>query len=131
MNNTKKKNKDPRFEGFRLSLKGFVVFFIGWSGPFFSGILNHGKVPEWIHVIFIPIAVFGMLIALKGMIKHYKDFFGPFDPKRAVDPGYDFDYVICQHCKKTKIRAEGKSVKCPICKKKTKISSNQRVSGQN
>jgi len=116
----KAKNRDPRFAGLRLSSIGGIIFFIGWLVPFAVGILNAGTVPGIIKITFTPIAIFGFLIAAAGMLKHYKLFFGPIDPKREVDPGYDFDYLVCPHCQKAKMRIDSSVVKCPVCKKKTK-----------
>jgi hypothetical protein len=114
------KNKDPRSSGLRLSFVGGIIFFVGWLVPFTSGMLNAGAVPSIIRTIFTTIAILGFFIAIVGMGKHYKTFFGPIDPKREVDPGYDFEYLLCPHCKKAKMRIEASVVKCPVCKKKTR-----------
>jgi len=55
------------------------------------------------------------------LFKHYKTMFSPIDPKREVDPGYDFDYLLCPHCQKVNIRVESSTIKCPVCRKKTQI----------
>jgi len=105
----------------RTSLKG-IALFIG-SGLTLALIaeFSGGAPPKLLTWILLPTALFGFGVAVTGMFKHYKGMFGPIDPKREVDPGYDFDYLLCPHCKKTKIRVESSTVKCPICKKKTRI----------
>lgn len=84
---------------------------------FFSGLVNDGT-PKIIRIIFTPIAIVGFLIGLAGMAKHIKIMFGPIDPKREVDSGYDLEYVLCPHCKKAQIRLDAKPFSCPACKKK-------------
>ncbi len=113
--------KDPRFAGVRLCFKGIAIFVGSSLVLCLSAILGDGAPPSFIVYICLPVALFGFVVAIDGMFKHYKIMFGPIDPKREVDPGYDFDRLLCPHCKKVEIRVEASAVKCPICKTTTRV----------
>ena len=119
----KSRNRDPRFAGMRFSFYGLIVFFSGVSILFIRDALKAGAIATVLNIIAIPIALVGWIIAAIGMYKHYKIFFGPIDPRREVDPGYDFDYVTCPSCGKAQIRFDAKPLRCPICKTEFKKGS--------
>jgi hypothetical protein len=119
----KSKNRDPRFAGLRILLCGLAAFIFGVSMLFLRDALNGNAILIILSIVAIPIASIGWIVAAIGMYKHYKIFFGPIDPRREVDPGYDFDYVTCPSCGKAKVRFDTKPLRCPICKTKLKKGS--------
>jgi len=112
---------DPRLAGARLESKGLVIFLAGIILGLLAGELGEGFLYSFFKIISIIICLAGFITMLCGFGRHAKGVFGPIDPRREADPGYDLEYIQCPHCKKAKMRKETKVVTCPICKKKTRI----------
>lgn len=117
---------DPRFAGFRLSIKGL---FFGFLSPIISG-LGHCYSSNILNSIGYILFVAGSIIVLIGGVKHYKSFFSrEIDTMRYVDPGYDLPYFDCPYCHKAAMRLDALPCKCPSCKKRItkQTASNQLV----
>ena len=112
---------DPRWVGSRLQARGLAIFFGGIILGYLACDFGKGPTYSALKIIGNLACVAGFITMLFGFGKHAKVVFGPIDPKREVDPGYDLEYILCPHCKKAKMRKETKVVKCPICKMKTTI----------
>lgn len=109
---------DPRLAGPLLLSKGGVVFFLG--GLVLTLLAESTKLPT-LRIFGNFICVVSYVVILCGFgLMSYKSFHGR-DPKREVDPGYDLDYILCPHCQQAEMRKETSVVKCPVCKKKTRL----------
>jgi hypothetical protein len=112
---------DPRWESARIFAKGQIVFLAGVILIFIAGKIDIYALKTTIKSIGYITCIPGFTIMFWGLVKHAQKIFSPIDPKRETDPGYDLEYIQCPHCQKARMRKEKKVVKCPICKKRTKI----------
>ena len=108
---------DPRWASARIFAKGQIIFLAGVILIFVAGKTDITTIKAIGYITCIP----GFAISLWGLVKHTQKIIGPIDPRRETDPGYDLEYIQCPHCQQAKMRKEKQVVKCPICKKKTKI----------
>ncbi len=112
---------DLRWAPMIVMAKGVLIFTCGILLLALSKDFVSTAFSQLLNATSIVCFVIGFAIIAYGFVIGTRVVFGATDLKREVDPGYELGDILCPHCQKVQMRKDSKVVKCPNCKKKTKV----------
>lgn len=118
----KKTRWDPRLVGSRLASKGLSIFLGGTVFVLIAEAAGQKSPAAALLVVGNFICIVGFITMLCGFGKNIKILYDPsLESGQGINLDSQFDYIQCPHCQKAKMMIEDKTVKCPVCKQKTRV----------